>query len=209
MGKIDIGFLTVIVGETGTGKSCIAKKMFKNAPSGCVLDVQEEYEVTPLNELNAYAPKFSLHPANYDMEEIVRIPELSKGFTFLYEESTGVIDSDFFRSKLGKRLVKSIVAKRHSQREVGGGNNFILIFHSTKSIPAQLWTFIDFMFIFPLSERDSIDDGKITSAMSSIDLNKRIPWESWEISDYRLVLRTNLAKDNTWYVEDYLSKLSE
>jgi hypothetical protein len=205
----NIGFLTVLVGATGTGKSSIAKEMFEDAPAGCVFDIQEEYGVQGLHEFkqSVKPTKFSIHPAYYDREKFVRVVELTKGYTFALEESTGYIDNDFFKSKLGKRLIQCIVAKRHIQKESGGGNNYILVFHSVKSIPAQLWTFIDFMFLFPTVEKDfDSSDKLVMEAHSALDINKKIPFKNYEISDYRLIVRTLHGKSNLNYVNKYVSK---
>lgn len=204
-----IGFLTVFVGATGTGKTSLAKKMFKNATHGCVLDIQQEYNERGLHTFQKGEKpiKFSVEPAHYDIDKFVHIVELSKGYTFMLEESTGYVDSDFFKSKLGKRLITCIVSKRHIQKVSGGGNNFILIFHSVKSIPPKLWSFIDFFFLFPTVEKDfKSEEVLINKAHSVLDINKKIPFENYEISDYRVIVRTLHGKDNLEYINEHLDK---
>ena len=204
-----IGFLTVIVGATGTGKTSIARDIFKDATHGCAFDIQQEYDLKGLHEfVRGEKPiKFSVEPAYYEIEDYVRIIENSKGFTFLQEESTGYIDSHFFNSKIGKRLISCVVSKRHIQKESGGGNNYIFIFHSLKSVPPKLWTYIDFFFLFPTVEKDfDTSEPLILKAHSELDQDKRIPFKEYQISDYRVIVRTQHGKDNLEYISNYLTK---
>ena len=210
MQKNKIGFLTGIVGSTGTGKSCIVKSMIESLSNICVFDIQEEYGLKGLHEYykeNIIPTKFSVIPAYYDRLKFVRIVELSKGFTFVLEGSTGYIDNDFFKSKDGKRLISCIVAKRHYQKEGGGGNNYILVFHSVASIPKSLWPFIDFFFLFPTSEKNfESNEELINRAHEEVSRNVEIPYKDFKISDYRVVVRTPHGLKNLHYIANYTGK---
>jgi hypothetical protein len=209
-----IGFLTVFVGPTGSGKTCLANELFEDAEYGCVLDIQEEYEdlegLHVLIKENRSAKKFSMHPAYFEVEDFVNIVKISKNATFLLEESTGYVDVDFFRSKLGGKLIKEIVAKRQIQREVGGGNNFIFIFHSLNSIPPKLWNYIDFLVMFESIEREiKASEPAILAAQSELVNSHKIPFKNFKISDYRVIVRTNHGRDNLEYIEKFKSKIYE
>ena len=160
MGKIPIGFLTAIVGATGTGKSVVSHYILNKVRAAVVLDIQDEYKLPWISEkekIDKLSPKVRISPElGHDTDTIQKIIKSCSGFTFFMEESTGYIDSDYFRSKEGKELIKLIVAKRHAQR-VGGGNNYVFVFHSLASIPPKLWPYIDFVFMFPTTEQTDIE----------------------------------------------------
>lgn len=201
------GFLTVIVGETGSGKSCIAKDLLDESPHWCAFDVQDEYDVPALHEMETVQDKFKVSPVYNDVEDFVKVIQHSKRYTFLIEESTGFIDNDYFRSKKGKELISCIIAKRHIQKANGGGNNYIMIFHSAKSIPAKLWTYIDFLYLFPTVEKDFEQEPALNEMHAIVKDAPMIKFKTWEISDYRILVRTNHGKKNIKYIEKHKSKI--
>lgn len=206
------GFLTVFVGETGSGKSCLSQDLLEDAPKWCVLDVQDEIEdenIPSLHEMTAPADKFKISPAYNEVSDLVRVMQHTKGYTFLLEESTGFIDNDFFKSNLGKEMIKCVLSKRHTQKKVGGGNNYIFCFHSVKTIPDKLWTYIDFFYMFPSAERNMDTERGLMEIQEKIKNAPDVKFKDWYISPYGILVRTRHGQKNIHYIAKHKDNIHE
>ncbi len=134
--------LTVIIGETGSGKTYLAKRILQKYPLCCVYDVQNEYGLNGF-EPNNNNKKFSLSPTIYSLKDYVTFSKKLKGFCFLIEEATGL-----FRGSIGNDFNNAILSKRHTQ------NRYILIFHAIHRVPPQIMEYADYIYIFKTNDLD-------------------------------------------------------
>jgi len=132
--------LTLIVGETGSGKSTIAKKAVNDSINCIVYDVQNEYNL-PVFCKGFRGRKFRLTPENFDIKDFVLFTKSCRNFLFVIEEATGI-----FRGSIGTDFVQSILSKRHTN------NSYILIFHSLHRVPIQLYEFCDVLYLFKTND---------------------------------------------------------
>lgn len=191
-------YLTAIVGETGTGKSTIAKAFAKRESHVLAFDHQHEYGLPDLMESDK--KRFALFVGKYTVEDFLRVSSLVNGYTIIAEECTGLIDGRFFNSNNGKKLIQLVLSKRHS----GHNNNWVFIFHTLDAIPDALCGFIDYLYVFKTGDLERDVRSKFPQYLNDWKhqqtSNEKIKHpDGFQISKYNLYLRTNLAKDNTSY----------
>lgn len=77
-------------------------------------------------------------PPFWEVEDFINILRMSKNFHILLEESTGL----FPNGRIPSRLIMECQGTRHT------GNHVIFMFHSLNSVPPQIFTFIDELYLF-------------------------------------------------------------
>lgn len=170
--------LTLIIGETGSGKSTRAKDLIKIYPQVCVYDIQNEYGLQPFSS-KGNNKKFQLPNNLYTFDDFVKFTKKLKGFCFVIEEATGVL-----RGSVGKEFIQSILSKRHTQ------NRFILIFHALHRVPPQLYEFADYIFLHKTQDLEMNVKKKYPNLLPFYKELQTAPKYS-----YKLFRQTNLAKD--------------
>lgn len=179
-------YLTVLAGETGTGKSTMAKEIVKQSPFVCVYDVQNEYDL-PYYKGGQPENRFKLSPRDYDISDFVNIAKNCNGYTFVIEEATGI-----FKGSVGKGFIKEILSKRHSK------NKFIIIFHSLHRIPPDLYEFIDFLIFFKTGDIRENIKSKFPHLIDKFDYlqtsNKTHNFNGSIISDHFTIRKSNLSQ---------------
>lgn len=123
-----------VIGGSGRGKSTWIKDFISDVPPENILinDVNGEYGFT-------YSPlKDFVQKANKVTNKIV-----------IFEEAT-----IFFKGKSASDMTEILVRSRHTK------NFIILVFHSLRSIPADIFELIDSFIIFPTVERPDLVEKK-------------------------------------------------
>lgn len=179
-------YLTVICGETGSGKSSIAKEIVKKSGHVNVYDVQNEYG------LKAYPgdrKRFCLSPPKHNIKHFIKVVQNTTGFLHVIEEGTGV-----FKGTVGKEFIGEILGKRHT------GNRFVLIFHQLHRIPPDLYEFIDVLVMFRTGDLEKNIKSKYPDLLDRFRMlqysRKKVlePGGKYQISEYIVVNRTNLSQ---------------
>jgi ABC-type phosphate/phosphonate transport system ATPase subunit len=170
--------LYIIVGETGSGKTTLTKKLMSIYPQVCVYDIQNEYGLKPFSA-KYNNEKFQLPNNKYTFEDFVTFTKRLKGYCFVIEEATGIL-----RGSVGKSFVQSILSKRHTQ------NRYILIFHSLHRVPMQLYEFADYIYLYKTQDLEMNIKKKYPNLLPFYKELQNAPKYS-----YKLFKQTNLAKD--------------
>ncbi len=136
-------FLHIVIGGTGSGKTTFVKKSYKKF-NPLVYDVNNEYKDFP----NSFFGNIDVFLDNV---------KKTKNRVVIVEEST------IHFSTIGGRpaqLLEMLVRKRHQN------NNYILVFHSMRSVPVVLFDFADFVTVFKTKDRPtSLNKLKDTTAL--------------------------------------------
>lgn len=125
----------IVVGATGEGKSEFVKKTllprFKNFDK-CLFDVNNEYTAFE-NQIKGF-PK---------IDEFISIAQKRTNTLFLFEEATA-----FFNNRIvAQNMIEILVRKRHAN------NFYIIVFHSLRSIPVQLFEFCNYLVLYKTNDR--------------------------------------------------------
>lgn len=140
--------LTIIIGETGSGKSTYAKDIFKQKKNCFVYDFQNEYECQ-LFSTNPFYEKFKLIPTKHTVKDFVKFCENATGYNVFCEEATGL-----FTNTINEKFTQCVLSKRHNK------NNYYLIFHSLHSVPPKLMIFCDRLVIFKTNDLEKNIESK-------------------------------------------------
>ena len=127
----------IIVGQTGTGKSTVAKSLLSQVYSDKVLvyDVQGEY-----SEFND--DENVINSNECEIDEFIDLAEKSRGKMILFEEAT-----IFFSSRSRpERMIKMLVDKRHHN------NVIILVFHSLRKVPNEILDVCNYLLLLPTND---------------------------------------------------------
>jgi len=179
-------YLTVIAGETGSGKSSIAKKMVKESQHVCVYDVQNEYGLKTFPEDRE---RFCLSPPRHSIKHFMKIVKETTGFLHVIEEGTGV-----FRGTVGMEFISQVLGKRHT------GNRFLLIFDQLHRIPPDIYEFIDVLIMFKTGDLEKNIKSKYPDLIDKFKYlqhsQKKVlePDGKYSISEYIVTKRTNLSQ---------------
>lgn len=133
--------LNLYVGETGSGKSTMAKRAIQKESHVIVYDVQNEYGLPYFKKDNQLRGKFALSPIDFKFPQFVKFVTHAKGYHFVIEEATGI-----FYSKVGQEFIDAVLGKRHT------GNTFHIIFHSLNRIPIRIYEFADRIYLFKTND---------------------------------------------------------
>ena len=182
-------FLTLIIGETGSGKSSIAKAIWNKATHSATYDFQNEYEAPVFN--GKLLPKFRVIPTNHTVNVFYKLDKVVKGYTWILEECTGL----FASGKIPEEFVQRILSKRHS------ANNWVLIFHTIQDVPPKLLRFRDVIILFRTGDSPEnvkkkapflLDD---YTRLQTSGAKKPSPSGSYMINDYVVIKSSNLSKN--------------
>lgn len=132
--------LTVIIGSTGSGKTCLAKQLIKKYPNLCIYDVQNEYGLDKFDAKNNNK-RFQLPNNIYTFNDFCIFTQRLKGYCFVIEEATGL-----FSGRIGDAFKQSVLSKRHTQ------NRYILIFHALHRVPTQIYEFADYVYLLKTND---------------------------------------------------------
>ena len=135
------GLCFVIVGGTGSGKSYFIKNTLlpsMNKFPLYIFDINKEY----IKFKNRY--KFVGHS-----DFIEKVKNL-QNCIIVFEEATA-----FFSNKgMGLETIELMVRKRHQN------NNVIFVFHSLRSIPVQIFDFVNYLTLLDTNDREDIVKNK-------------------------------------------------
>lgn len=125
----------LIVGGTGEGKSEFIKKQllpkFREFPK-YIFDPNAEYEVFE-NQVLEF-PR---------IDEFISIAQKATNSLVLFEEATA-----FFNNRIvSQNMIELLVRKRHAN------NFYIIVFHSLRSIPVQLFEFSNYLILYKTNDR--------------------------------------------------------
>lgn len=182
-------YLILIVGETGSGKSSIAKSIWKKSTHAVVFDFQNEYdgEYYP----NAGQDKFKLSPTTHKVDDIFELDKVVTHYTFIIEEATGL----FPGSRVPEPFIQRILSKRHTK------NKWVMIFHSIQDIPPRFFRFADVIFLFKTEDFEKDVRAKVPHYVEDFKrlqtsvVRKQSPSGNYTISDYVIIEKTNLIKE--------------
>jgi hypothetical protein len=132
------GNLYIIIGAKGQGKSTITKKMIEGKPQH-IFDVNNEY--TDLTE-------------DWEQSDKSRCIDMDiKNFVFLCQEkhinNRYIVVEDatgFFRGNVSSSTIQMLQGSRHQK------NNYILLFHSIRSVPKQLFDFCNVVVLYKTND---------------------------------------------------------
>lgn len=189
--------LTLIIGETGSGKSVVARDFVRKSRACCVYDVQGEYGLPPWPQNKQ---KFCIYPRNGGIQKFVQICGSTTGFTHIVEESTGV-----FRDRLSQDFINIILSKRHDK------NNYIVVSHLLNKVPTDLVGFADVIILFRTGDLRKNIKSKYPELLPHFDAlqksNKKIQVqgsEAWNtknpgkpvfINEHVIIKKSNLANE--------------
>jgi adenylate kinase family enzyme len=181
-------YLYLIIGETGSGKSSLAKHIWKKSNSAVVYDFQNEYEGRVYNR-NDLRGKFKVLPTTHEPDLIFDLDKVVSGYTFILEECTGL----FATGKVPEAYVKRILSKRHTK------NNWILIFHSIQDVPPRFFRFADVVILFRTGDFEKDVRNKVPQylehyhALQKATEKVKSP-QGYPINKYIEIQRSNLSQ---------------
>lgn len=127
---------TIIVGNTGRGKSTASRKLLTAA-------LKEEMEVLVYDPNNDYSDVYK-KPFESKKEFLEKASKKTHSF-ILFEEATM-----FFSNKGSEeKLLDLLVRKRHT------GNKIVLVFHSLRSVPTYILELCNYMVLYKTADRPS------------------------------------------------------
>lgn len=121
------GFVHIVCGGTGTGKTSYIQNLIKNKPNVLIYDVNNEY--------NKNSKLISI-------SDFLLIACNSRNKIIVFEEATIY----FNHRNNSEKLTEFLVRKRHFE------NYNILVFHSLRSIPIHILDFTDYITLFDTSD---------------------------------------------------------
>ena len=145
----------IIVGQTGTGKSTVAKSLLSQVYSDKVLvyDVQGEY-----SEFNDDENVIKSDTCTFD--EFLEMAENARGKMILFEEA-----SIFFNARSSDlRMIKMLVDKRHHN------NVLILVFHSLRKVPNHILDLCNYLLLLPTNDSLEVVKRKFEGNKEIIDI---------------------------------------
>jgi hypothetical protein len=142
-------FAVIIVGSRGTGKSTLTKNILTSFPlkTRLIFDPNVEY-----SEGIRY----------YDFDKFLSETQTRTYKVFVFEEATGFIGINSPKLNLTNMLIRL----RHKN------NSVIFIFHSLRSIPIQIFDFVDKLFVFKTNDRPDLIKKKYADVLNSSDIEK-------------------------------------
>ena len=125
----------IVVGGTGEGKSEFIKKnlipKFREFP---------KFIFDPNNEYTQFDNQVLEFPR---IDEFISIAQKATNSLILFEEATA-----FFNNRIvGQNMIELLVRKRHAN------NFYIIVFHSLRSIPVQLFEFTNYLILYKTNDR--------------------------------------------------------
>jgi DNA helicase HerA-like ATPase len=127
---------TLVIANTGRGKSTVAKQLLKNAR----IEKREILVYDPNKEHSEfYAGKFT------NRDEFLMLCSKKINSFILIEEAT-IFFSNKGRSDI---LTDLLVRKRHSN------NKIVLLFHSLRSVPTYILELTNFVVLFKTADREN------------------------------------------------------
>lgn len=130
------GHVILIIGMRGEGKSTMAKKLIrKSGKIPLIYDVQHEHE----NGIPA---------ETITIKEFIQKASEAMDSVIVFEEAT-----IFFNNKGGgsdENMRRILIGSRHRR------NTIILLFHSIRSVPAEIMDFISYYILFKTADRLSL-----------------------------------------------------
>lgn len=171
-------YLIINVGSTGTGKSTLVNKEFVDKGRKVfIFDQQNEYSQLAWYDKAAIKDQMRFFGSMEDFYAAWKT--LSKGYTIVVEEATGI-----YSGRVSKEVITFILSKRHIKM------NFVCNFHFMHSVPKNLMSFADLLYIRKTGDFE-------------MDVKKKFPQylETWrEINassdpyEHRMIKVSNLTK---------------
>lgn len=149
----------IIVGNTGTGKTTVVKKLISQIYTDKLLiyDVQNEYQ--EFDNGNGSVIK----SIDMEIEEFVALADKSKGKCIVFEEST-----IFFNSRgTDKKVEKILVDKRHHF------NMIVFVFHSLRKVPASLFDVSNYLVLLPTNDTEELIKRKFEGMAGIIEATQK------------------------------------
>jgi len=158
------GFVLIIVGYQGAGKSLLAKKIIEGVhPDRLrILDINNEY-----SEIGGVVADDEGEP-DFDTYSEMMIRE--KEVVFITEDATTI----FPHRGYDKNLVRAIIKKRHSK------NTYIFLFHSLRVVPRDVFEYADELWLLKTADtEDSFDRFKGTGLLETFNEVQTLPEFEW------------------------------
>jgi len=165
-----MSYLILDIGMTGQGKSDFVKSLIRSKPNAryFVFDVNNEYgEEAAKGEPFNFSTDLEEHQCRVvelNAEAFIDECKLRRNCTCILEDATG-----FLRGNLGKKVIQVLQAKRHNQ------NTYILLFHSIRSVPVQLFDFANFVVLHKTNDTRAEVERKYPVLLSTFDKVAKLP----------------------------------
>jgi GTPase SAR1 family protein len=132
-------FNIILVGQMGVGKTHFCKTILQNYPKNNVF----VYDRNPQREYEPYSNNLMI-----TRDEIIAATKKRySNSIYVYEEATGLLRN---RGGLDISLIDNLTTLRHLN------TSNIFIFHSIRSIPVEIFDFIDKAVIFKTNDRPEL-----------------------------------------------------
>jgi hypothetical protein len=144
------GLVAIIVGYQGAGKSCLVRSMIEPVHGSRlkILDVNNEYEnVKGADRYILTTPK-GLHKIDFDRftSDMTELKET----VFVIEDATTI----FSHRGYDPELLRALIGKRHTK------NIYLLLFHSLRVIPRDVFEYADDLYLLKTADTDDIVNTK-------------------------------------------------
>lgn len=137
----------LLIGMTGEGKSTYLKKLIKTSGRPLLI-----YDVNNEHGTNKPLPSF---------EQFLMTATKVKNHLIAFEEAT-----IFFSSKSSNNEMRELlIRKRHTN------NLLVLLFHSIRSVPIDIFDFINYYVLFKTNDREAYISQKYRDAQILDDFN--------------------------------------
>lgn len=170
----NMSYLILNIGATGQGKSEFVKQLIRNKPDGryFVFDVNNEYgEIDKGGKPFNFSTDLEEHQCRMielNASEFIEECNQRRNCTCVMEDATG-----FLRGNQGKRTIQVLQGKRHKN------NTYILLFHSIRSVPVQLFDFANFVVLHHTNDNRKEVEKKYPVLLGAFDEISRKPFSRW------------------------------
>lgn len=156
--------LILVIGHTGQGKTPWVSNMMGNGhkpnPANTlksiqtisptskrqyVFDINNEYDFT--SDHTRIQNVQQLRHIAGDRKQFAQVCKTLKNYNIVFEDATG-----FLRGRMHETFMQLIYGKIHT------GNNFVVLFHSIRSVPPELMSVANLIVLFPtVDNADEVD----------------------------------------------------
>lgn len=158
-------YLILDIGMTGQGKSDFVKGLIKSKPNDryFIFDVNNEYQ-----EFSTDLEEHQCRMTELNCTAFIDECKERRNCTCVIEDSTG-----FLRGNLGAKVIQVLQAKRHNN------NTYILLFHSIRSVPVQLFDFANFVVLHHTNDNEKEVAKKYPVLLETFQKIRRLPLSKW------------------------------